>query len=159
MAVSFTHALHKFTPFHYRDNIVQEYLWIDRLAFALDGEMKMGSGETASGASDGDGSASLDGCAFGDKDVREVAITDGVGAVAQGNVVARTLVVADTFNYAVKHGIRRFVIGTEVNTVVHRAFGGERVGAVAERRIDMNVREWIGHTDMAVCPLFSVCCC
>ena len=57
-------------------------MWIDRLAFVLDGEMKMGSGGTASGASDGDGSASLDGCAFGDKDVREVAIADGVGAVA-----------------------------------------------------------------------------
>lgn len=118
----------------------------------------MGSGGTASGASDGDGSASLDGCAFGDKDVREVAITDGVGAVAQGNVVARTLVVADTFNEAIEHGIRRFVIGTEVNTVVHRVFGGERVGAIAKRGIDMNVREWIGHTDMEVCPLLCVCC-
>ena len=42
----------------------------------------MGGGGTACGASDGDGSASLDGCAFGDKDAREVAITDGVGAVA-----------------------------------------------------------------------------
>lgn len=42
----------------------------------------MGGGGTACGASDGDGSASLDGCAFGDKDVRKVAIADGVGAVA-----------------------------------------------------------------------------
>ena len=69
-------------PFHYRDNIIQEYLWIDRLAFIFDGEMKMGSGGTASGASDGDGGASLDGCAFGNKDVEKVAIADGVGAVA-----------------------------------------------------------------------------
>lgn len=159
MAVPLAHTLYKFTPFHYRDDIIQEYLWIDRLAFIFDGEMKMGSGGTASGASDGDGSASLDGCTFGNKDAREVAITDGVGAVAQGNVVARTLVVADTFNKAIEHGIRRFVIGMEVNTVVHRAFGGERVGAVAERRIDMNLREWIGHADMAVCPLLCVCCC
>lgn len=82
MADSCPHTLYKFTPFHYRDDIIQEYLWIDRLAFVLDGEMKMGSGGTASGASDGDGSASLDGCAFGNKDAREVAIADGVGAVA-----------------------------------------------------------------------------
>ena len=42
----------------------------------------MGSGGTASGASDGDGSTCLDGCAFGDKDVRKVAIADGIGTVA-----------------------------------------------------------------------------
>lgn len=57
-------------------------MWIDRLAFIFDGKMKMGSGGTASGASDGDESASLDGCAFGNKDAIEVAIADGVGAVA-----------------------------------------------------------------------------
>ena len=57
-------------------------MWVDRLAFVLDGEVKMGSGGTASGASDGDGSACLDGCAFGDKDVRKVAIADGIGTVA-----------------------------------------------------------------------------
>ena len=82
MAVPLAHTLYKFTPFHYRDDIIQEYLWIDRLAFIFDGEVKMGSGGTASGASDGDGSASLDGCAFGNKDVGKVTIADGVGAVA-----------------------------------------------------------------------------
>ena len=69
-------------PFRYRFNIVQEYSWMNRLALILDGEMKMGSGGTASGTSDGDGSSCLNGCAFGNKDAREVAIADGVGAVA-----------------------------------------------------------------------------
>lgn len=68
MAVPLAHTLYKFTPFHYRDDIIQEYLWIDRLAFVLDGEMKMGSGETASESCYGDGNASLYGCAFGNKD-------------------------------------------------------------------------------------------
>ena len=57
-------------------------MWVDRLAFVLDGEVKMGSGGTASGASDGDGSTCLDGCAFGNKDMREVAIADGIGTAA-----------------------------------------------------------------------------
>lgn len=81
MTASLVHTLYKFTPFHCRDDIIQEYLWIDRLAFIFDGKMKMGSGGTVSGASDGDGSASLDGCAFGNKDVGKVAIADGVEAV------------------------------------------------------------------------------
>lgn len=82
MADSLAHTSRKFTPFHYRDDIIQEYSWVDRLAFIFDGEVKMGSGGTASGASDGDESASLDGCAFENKDAREVVVADGVGAVA-----------------------------------------------------------------------------
>lgn len=66
----------------YRRNIIQENLWVDRLVFVLNGEMKMWSGGTASGSCDGDGSACLDGCAFGDKNVRKVAIADGIGTVA-----------------------------------------------------------------------------
>ena len=82
---------------------------------------------------DADGEAGENGLTFGGEDLGEVAVADTEVAVAESDEVARTGVVAGLFYCAVEHGIDDGGTGCEVNAVVHRAFAGERVGAVAER--------------------------
>ena len=95
--------------------------------------MKVLTGTTAGVASDAYGIAGEDELTFGDEDFGEVTIADAEVAVAERDEVAGTGVIAGLFYYAVEHGIDNGGMGCEVNTVVHRALAGERVGAVAER--------------------------
>ena len=84
------------------------------------------------GASDANGETSEDGLALGGKDSGEVAVADAEVAVANGDEVAGTGIIADFLYCAIEHGIDKGVVGGEVDAVVHRALAGEWVGAVAE---------------------------
>ena len=85
------------------------------------------------GAGYADWEASKDGFTLGGEDSGEVAVADAEVAVADGDEVAGTGVVADILDCAVEHGIDKGVVGGEVDAVVHRALAGEWVGTVAER--------------------------
>ena len=76
--------------------------------------------------------AGEDGLALGGKDSGEVAVADADVAVAEGDEVAGTGVVADFLYCAIEHGIDKGVVGGEVDAVVHRALACKWVGAVAE---------------------------
>ena len=76
--------------------------------------------------------AGEDGLALGGKDSGEVAVADADVAVAEGDEVAGTGVVADFLYCAIEHGIDNGVVGSKVDAVVQRALASEWVGAVAE---------------------------
>ena len=84
------------------------------------------------GAGDTNGEASKDGLALGGKDSGEVAVADAEVAVANGDEVAGTGIIADFLYCAIEHGIDNGVVGSKVDAVVQRALAGEWVGAVAE---------------------------
>ena len=87
---------------------------------------------SARGACDTDWEAGEDGLALGGEDSGEVAVADAEVAVAYGDEVAGTSVVADFLDCAIEHGIDKGVVGGEVDAVVHRALAGKWVGAIAE---------------------------
>ena len=105
---------------------------IDYSSFIFGGDMKVLRRGTAGGASNAYRIASEDGLAFDDEDFGEVTIADAEVVVTEDDEVAGTGVVAGLFYCAVEHGIDNGGTGGEINTVVHRALAGERVGAVAE---------------------------
>ncbi len=70
-------------------------------AFVLGGDVEMLACAATCGASDANGEADEDGLTLGDKDSGEVAITDADVAVADGDEVAGTSVVADLLDYAI----------------------------------------------------------
>ena len=82
--------------------------------------------------------------AFGDEGLGEVAVAEGEGAVANGDVVAGTFVVAYTDDFAVGNGIGGFVVGTEVDAAMEGTLAGERVGAVAVGAGDDEVAKGAG---------------
>ena len=86
----------------------------------------------ASGTGNADGEAGENGLTLGCEGLREVAVADAEVAVVERDEVARTGVVAGLFYFTIEHGIDYGGTSCEVNAVVHRAFAGERVGAVAE---------------------------
>ncbi len=94
--------------------------------------MEVLSGGTTSGAYYADGEACEDGLALGGEDSGEVAIADAEVAVADGDEVTGTRVVADFLDYARENGEYYIVVGGEVDAVVHRAFASEWIGAVAK---------------------------
>ena len=69
---------------------------------------------------------------MGGEDSGEVAVADAEVAVADGDEVAGTSVIADFLDCAIEHGIDKGVMGGEVDAIVHRALAGEWVGTVAE---------------------------
>ena len=91
----------------------------------------------ASAAACGTGNADMEAgeyvLTFGGEDLGEVAVADAEIAVAESDEIAGTRIVAGIFYCAIKYGIDDGRTGGEVNTIVHRALAGERVGAVAER--------------------------
>jgi hypothetical protein len=95
--------------------------------------MQMLACTASCGTCNADGVTSEDGLSFGDEDLGEVAVADAETAVTESDEVAGTGVVAGLFYCAVEHGIDYGGTGCEVNTVVHSALAGERVGAIAER--------------------------
>ena len=84
------------------------------------------------GACDTDWEAGEDGLALGGKDSGEVAVADAEVAVANGDEVAGTGIIADFLYCAIEHGIDKGVVGGEVDAVVHRALAGKWVGTIAE---------------------------
>ena len=98
----------------------------------LGGDMKVLASATTCGASDTDWEACKDGLTLGGEDSGEVTVADAEVAVAYGDEVAGTSVVADFLDCAIEHGIDKGVVGGEVDAVVHRALAGEWVGTVAE---------------------------
>ena len=69
---------------------------------------------------------------LGGEDSGEVAVADAEVAVANGDEVAGTGIIADFLYCAIEHGIDKGVVGGEVDAVVHRALAGKWVGAIAE---------------------------
>ena len=61
-----------------------------------------------------------------------MAVADAEVAVADGDEVAGTRVIASLLDSAIEHRIDKGVVGGEVDAVVHRALAGEWVGTVAE---------------------------
>ena len=81
---------------------------------------------------DANGEAGKDGLTLGGKDSGEVAVADAEVAVADGDEVAGTGVVADFLDCAIEHGKDKGIVGGEVDAVVQRALAGEWIGTVAE---------------------------
>ena len=89
-----------------------------------------GCGSTR-GTSNGDWSARLDRCTFGNENVREMAVADGIVTMPKSNEIAGTFVIADAFYNTIKYGITKFIVGTQVNTVMKLSLGSEWVIAIA----------------------------
>ena len=83
------------------------------------------------GTCNGDWSTRLDRCTFGNEKVREMAIADGIVTMTKSNEIARTFVIADAFYDTIKYGITRFIVSTQVNTVMKLSLGSEWIIAVA----------------------------
>ena len=62
------------------------------------------------GTSNGDWSTRLDRCTFGNEDVREMAVADGIVTMTKSNEIAGTFVIADAFYNTIKYGITRFIV-------------------------------------------------
>ena len=91
----------------------------------------MGSCGAASGTSDSDWSTRLDRSTLWNENVREMAIADGIVTMTKSNEIARTFVIADAFYNTVKYGITRFIVSTQVNTVMKLSLGSEWIIAIA----------------------------
>ena len=60
-----------------------------------------------------------------------MAVADGIVTMTKSNEIARTLVITDAFYNTIKYGITRFIVGTQVNTVMKLSFGSEWIIAIA----------------------------
>ena len=91
----------------------------------------MGSGGATRGTSNGDLSARLDRATLWNENVREMAVANGIVTMTKSNEIAGTFVIADAFYNTIKYGITRFIVGTQVNTVMKFSLGSEWIIAVA----------------------------
>ena len=91
----------------------------------------MGSGGSTRGTSNGDWSTCLDWSTLRNENVREMAVADGIVTMPKSNEIAGTFIIADAFYDTIKYGITRFIVGTQVNTVMKLSLGSEWVIAVA----------------------------
>ena len=110
----------------------------------------MGTGTAATVSCLGDDGAGTDMIAFGDEGLGEVAIADGEGAVAEGDIKTRTFVSAYLDDFAVHHGVCRFVVCLQIKSVVCGFSFSEWVSAIAERAGDRYVTEWTDKCQEAV---------
>ena len=83
----------------------------------------MWSGGSTRGTSNGDWSTCLDWSTLRNENVREMAVADGIVTMTKSNELARTFIIADAFYNTVKYGITRFIVGTQVNTVMKLSLG------------------------------------
>lgn len=113
------------------NDIVQKHLGIYRLTLVFHGQMKMWSGGSTRGTSNGDWSTCLDMATLWNEDVREMAVADGIVTMTKSNEIARTFIIADAFYNTIKYGITRFIVGTQVNTVMKLSLGSEWIIAIA----------------------------
>ena len=91
----------------------------------------MRTGAAAGGAGDGDDVTGADEGAFGDEDLREVAVADAEVAVLNNDVLPRCLVLSDLGYDTVKHREGFLVAGLQVYAVVELPLARDWVGAVA----------------------------
>lgn len=91
----------------------------------------MGSGGSTRGTSDSDWSTCLDRSTLWNEDVREMAVADGIVTMPKSNEIAGTFVIAYAFYNTIKYGITRFIVGTQVNTVMKLSLGSEWIIALA----------------------------
>ena len=112
-------------------DIVQKHLGIYRLTLVFYGQMKMGSGGATRGTCYGDWSTCSDRATLWNENVREMAVADSIVTMPKSNVIARTFVIADAFYNIIKYGITRFMVGTQVNTVMKLSLGSEWIIAIA----------------------------
>ena len=54
-----------------------------------------------------------------------MAVADSIVTMTKSNEIARTFVIADAFYNTIKYGITRFIVGTQVNTVMKLSLGSE----------------------------------
>ena len=54
-----------------------------------------------------------------------MAVADGIVTMTKSNEIAGKFIIADTFYNTIKYGITRFIVGTQVNTVMKRSLGSE----------------------------------
>ena len=80
--------------------------------------MKMCASATSTVSCQGDDGAGTDMIAFGDEGLGEVAIADGEVAVTEGDIKTRTFVSAYLDDFAVHHGVCRFVICLQIKPVM-----------------------------------------
>lgn len=80
--------------------------------------MKMRPRTATAVACQGNDGAGTDVIAFGDEGLGEVAIADGEVAVTEGDIKTRTFVSAYLDDFAVHHGVCRFVICLQIKPVV-----------------------------------------
>ena len=111
---------------------IQNHHRIEWFAFVFGSNVEMLASAATCGAGYADWEASKDGFTLGGEDSGEVAVTDAEVAVADGDEVAGTGIIADFLYCAIEHGIDKGVVGGEVDAVVHRALAGKWVGAIAE---------------------------
>ena len=69
-------------------------------------------------ACQGNDGAGTDVIAFGDEGLGEVALADGEVAVTEGDIKTRTFISAYLDDFAVHHGVCRFVICLQIKPVV-----------------------------------------
>lgn len=91
----------------------------------------MWGGGSTRGTSNGDWSTCLDWSTLWNENVREMTVADGIVTMTKSNEIAGTFVIADAFYNTIKYGITRFIVGTQVNTVMKLSLGSEWVIAVA----------------------------
>lgn len=91
----------------------------------------MGSSGSTRGTSNGDWSIRLDRSTLWNENVREMAVADGIVTMTKSNELARTFIISDAFYNTIKYGITRFIVGTQVNTVMKLSLGSEWIIAVA----------------------------
>ena len=91
----------------------------------------MRAGAAAGGAGDGDDVAGTDEGAFGDEDLREVAVANAEVAVLYDDVLARCFILPDLGYHTVEHREGFLVAGLQVNAVVKLPLARDGVGAVA----------------------------
>lgn len=91
----------------------------------------MGSCGSTRGTSDSDWSTRLDRSTLWNENVREMAVADGIVTMTKSNEIAGTFVIADAFYNTIKYGITRFIVGTQVNTVMKFSLGSEWIIAIA----------------------------
>ena len=105
---------------------------VEGAALIFGSDVKMLACAATCGTCDANRETCEDGLALGGEDSGEVAVADAEVAVANGDEVAGTGIIADFLYCAIEHGIDKGVVGGEVDAVVHCALAGEWVGAVAK---------------------------
>ena len=110
----------------------------------------MWASATSTVSCQGDDGAGTDMGALGNEGLREVAIADGEVAVTEGDIKTRTFVSAYLDDFAVHHGVCRFVVCLQIKSVVCGFSFNEWVSAIAERAGDRYVTEWTDKCQEAV---------
>lgn len=78
----------------------------------------MWSSTTTTVSCQGDNGSRTDTGTFGDESLEEVAIADSEAAVTEGDIDARTFVLAYFDDLTVRHGVCRFVVCFQIKSVV-----------------------------------------